>query len=134
MEVDCLAGPVDSAVQVAPLASNLHVRLVNAPGPSHLSAPLVPALDELGCVALHPAHDRRVRKRQAPLGAIISTRSRRLSLNRRYHRTHTMMTSRSKWRPSNNSSMLFSLLIADLQCVQLASVADGAGEICTRAP
>src|SRR5450755_1482614 len=68
-----------------------------------------------------------------PRSAIISTRSRRLSLNRRYHRTHTMMTSRSKWRPSNNSSMLFSLLIADLQCVQLASVAEGAGEICTRA-
>src|ERR1039457_1434457 len=68
-----------------------------------------------------------------PRSAIISTKSRRLSLNRGYHRTHTMMTSRSKWRPSNNSSMLFSLLIADLQCVQLASVADGAGEICTRA-
>src|SRR5450631_3426817 len=62
-----------------------------------------------------------------PRSAIISTRSRRLSLNRRYHRTHTMMTSRSKWRPSNNSSMLLSLLIADLLCVQLASVADRAG-------
>src|SRR5450755_2998252 len=62
-----------------------------------------------------------------PRSAIISTRSRRLSLNRRYHRTHTMMTSRSKWRPSNNSSMLFSLLIADLQRVQLARVADRAG-------
>src|SRR6266702_7081405 len=48
-----------------------------------------------------------------PRSAIISTRSRRLSLNRRYQRTHRMMTSRSKWRPSNSSSTLFSLPIAD---------------------
>src|SRR5260370_42694130 len=53
-----------------------------------------------------------------PRSAIISTRSRRLSLNRRYQRTHRMMTSRSKWRPSNSSSMLFSLPIADPQPVQ----------------
>src|SRR5258708_14911534 len=50
-----------------------------------------------------------------PRSAIISTRSRRLTLNRRYQRTHRMMTSRSKWRPSNNSSTLFSLPIADPQ-------------------
>src|SRR5260221_9585487 len=50
-----------------------------------------------------------------PRSAIISTRSRRLSLNRRYQRTHKMMTSRSKWRPSNSSSTLFSLPIADPQ-------------------
>src|SRR5690349_19188651 len=46
-----------------------------------------------------------------PRSAIISTRSRKLSLNRRYQRTHRMMTSRSKWRPSNSSCMLFSLPI-----------------------
>src|SRR5450755_2618791 len=128
MEVDCLAGPVDSAVQVAPLASNLHVRLVNAPGPSHRSAPLVPALDELGCVALHPAHDRRVRKRQAPLGHHLHQVSQAQLEPQVPPHAHDDDFA-AKWRPSNNSSMLFSLLIADLQCVQLASVAEGAGEI-----
>src|ERR1700693_4888521 len=39
--------------------------------------------------------------RDRPRSAIISTSSRRLSLNRRYQRTHRMMTSRSKWRPTN---------------------------------
>jgi hypothetical protein len=34
---------------------------------------------------------------ERPRSAIISTRSRRLSLNRRYQRTHRRMTSRSKW-------------------------------------
>src|SRR6266849_4524206 len=50
-----------------------------------------------------------------PRSAIISTRSRRLSLKRRYQRTHRMMTSRSKWRPSNSSSTLFSLPITGPQ-------------------
>ena len=45
---------------------------------------------------------RRLRARRS--SAIISTRSRGLSLNRRYQRTHRMMTSRSKWRPSNSSA------------------------------
>src|SRR4029077_7619389 len=49
-----------------------------------------------------------------PRSAIISTRSRRLSLKRRYQRTHRMMTSRSKWRPSNSSATAFSLPIDDL--------------------
>src|SRR6266567_4063413 len=53
-----------------------------------------------------------------PRSAIISTRCRRLSLNQRYQRTHRMMTSRSKWRSSNSSSMLFSLPIADPQPFQ----------------
>lgn len=38
-----------------------------------------------------------------PRSAIISTRSRKLSLNRRYQRTHRMTTSRSKCRPANSS-------------------------------
>src|SRR5712692_4886320 len=59
-----------------------------------------------------------------PRSAIISTRSRRLSLNRRYQRTHRMITSRSKWRPSNSSSTLFSLPIADPQPGSAASIAD----------
>src|ERR1700720_1889794 len=49
-----------------------------------------------------------------PRSAIISTRSRRLSLNRRYQRTHRMTILRSKWRPLNSSSAIFSLPIADL--------------------
>src|SRR6516164_2525891 len=49
-----------------------------------------------------------------PRSTIISTRSRRLSLKRRYQRTHRMTTSRSKWRPLNSSSTVFSLAIADL--------------------
>src|SRR5882672_1881986 len=49
-----------------------------------------------------------------PRSAIISTKSRRLSLNRRYQRTHRMTTSRSKCRPSNSSATAFSLLIDDL--------------------
>src|SRR5207248_2747935 len=59
-----------------------------------------------------------------PRSAIISTRSRRLSLNRRYQRTHKMITSRSKWRPSNSSSKLFSFTIADPQPNSAASLAD----------
>src|SRR5664280_2136815 len=41
-----------------------------------------------------------------PRSAIISTTSRKLSLNLRYQRTHRMMISRSKWRPLKRSSML----------------------------
>ena len=41
-----------------------------------------------------PAADR-------PRSAIISTRSRRLRLNRRNQRTHRVMSSRSRWQPAN---------------------------------
>src|SRR5208282_1466380 len=44
--------------------------------------------------------------REIPRSAIISTRSRKLSLNLRYQRTQRMMISRSKWRPLKRSSML----------------------------
>jgi len=44
--------------------------------------------------------------RSIPRSAIISTRSLKLSLNRRYQRTQRMMISRSKWRPLKRSSML----------------------------
>ena len=39
-----------------------------------------------------------------PRSAIISTRSRKLSLKRKYHLTRNTMISRSKWRPSKSSS------------------------------
>src|SRR5262245_12784585 len=61
-----------------------------------------------------------------PRSAIISTKSRRLSLNRRYQRTHRMMISRSKWRPSNSSATAFSLPIGDPQPAQHANVVDRA--------
>src|SRR5580700_4048831 len=41
---------------------------------------------------------------ESPRSAIISTRSRKLSLYRRYHRTQSTMISRSKWRPLKRSS------------------------------
>ena len=44
--------------------------------------------------------------REIPRSAIISMRSRKLSLNLRYQRTQRMMISRSKWRPLKRSSML----------------------------
>jgi len=53
---------------------------------------------------MHPAHKGGVWTIDKPRSAIISTRSRKLSLKRRYHRTHKTMTSRSKWRPSNSSA------------------------------
>src|SRR5580700_128490 len=41
---------------------------------------------------------------ESPRSAIISTRSRKLSLYRRYQRTQSTMISRSKWRPLKRSS------------------------------
>ncbi len=74
-------------------------------------AEAIPTFDKLWGIALHPAHDGRVR-RDRPRSAIISTRSRRLSLKRRYHLPHKTMISRSKWRPSDSSSKLMNLAIA----------------------
>src|ERR1700677_2835181 len=42
----------------------------------------------------------------SPRSAIISARSRKLSLYRRYQRTQRTMISRSKWRPLKSSSTL----------------------------
>jgi hypothetical protein len=44
--------------------------------------------------------------RLIPRSAIISTKSRKPSLNLKYQRTQRMMISRSKWRPLKSSSML----------------------------
>src|ERR1700722_19778829 len=44
--------------------------------------------------------------RESPRSAIISTRSRKLSLSRRYQRTQRTIISRSKCRPLKSSSML----------------------------
>ena len=58
-EVDQAAMLVNSAKQVLPLASDLHLRLVHAPaGPSIALIPPRPLL-QLTRVPRHPAHDRR---------------------------------------------------------------------------
>ena len=65
----------------------------------------------------------------SPRSAIISTKSRRLNLNRRYHPTHSMMMSRPKWRPANNLSTLSGLAIRKLTVGSAASVADHAAHL-----
>src|SRR5215470_1635303 len=57
-----------------------------------------------------------------PRSTIISTRSRKLSLKRRYQRTHRMTTSRSKWLEQLFYSLQFGHCRPRL--VQHASVAD----------
>src|ERR1700740_1294066 len=52
-----------------------------------------------------------------PRSAIISTRSRKLSLKRKYHLTHSTMISQSKWRPSNSSSKLRNPAISPPQSI-----------------
>jgi len=59
-----------------------------------------------------------------PRSTIISTRSRRLSLWRRYQRTHRIMISRSKCRPSNIPSRPLRLLITGHQFVRLNTLTD----------
>jgi hypothetical protein len=54
-----------------------------------------------------------------PRSAIISTRSRELSLNLRYQRTHSTMISRSKCRPLKRSGAIILAIIAvDSQRIQ----------------
>jgi hypothetical protein len=63
-EVYRLADPIHRPVRIDPSASDLQIRLVNPPRPSRRGCETVPALDELGHVALHPTQNRRVSKRQ----------------------------------------------------------------------
>jgi hypothetical protein len=95
----------DPALGIDPTTLDLDVGLVDAPRPADLAREAVPTLLELGNVA----QERRmmvVWARDNPRSAIISTRSRKLSLYRRYQRTQRMMMSRSKWRPLKSSSTL----------------------------
>ena len=69
--------------------------------------------------------------REIPRSAIISTRSRKLSLNRRYQRTQRMMISRSKWRPLKRSSMLN--MLGQLHRQAILPRVCPASAICTRA-
>src|ERR1039457_6407354 len=68
----------------------------------------------------------------SPRSAIISTRSRRLSLYRRYQRTHRMMMSRSKCRPLNRPSTFGITSVTSYPLsTKSGSLPDSA--ICTRA-
>jgi hypothetical protein len=77
--------------------AELVIRVVNARVPATAAAPDDGAYRCTQRMMVVWAIDR-------PRSAIISTRSRKLSLERRYHLTHSTMISRSKWRPSNSSS------------------------------
>jgi hypothetical protein len=89
---------VDSTIKISPAAFDLHVGFIDAPGPPRRACEAVPALFELRDVALIPRMIV-VCANEIPRSAIISMRSRKLSLNLRYQRTQRMMISRSKWRP-----------------------------------
>src|SRR5580704_3267172 len=67
-----------------------------------------------------------------PPSAIISTRSRKLSLKRKYHLTHNTMISRSKCRPPNSSSKPGNPAIAPPSARQTAGRI-GRSANCTRA-
>ena len=67
-KVNCLAFSIDSTIEIRPLAPNLHIGLVDAPGSTGLAGEAIPALLELGHETLDPAHDRCVGQGQATLG------------------------------------------------------------------
>src|SRR6476661_1911170 len=66
-EVDCPTRPINRTIEVAPLASDLDVCLVNTPRQTNCKGISAPALLELRRVALNPSHDGRVCQRQAAL-------------------------------------------------------------------
>jgi len=90
--------PDNGTIQVALLASDLEVCLVDPPWPTDCPGKATPAFLELRRVALRPAI-MVVCAIHRPRSAIISTRSRSVSLNRRYQCAHRMTNPRSKWRP-----------------------------------
>ena len=67
-EVDGVAIPVDSAIQVDPTATDLQIRLVNAPRATALACIAIPALLELRNISLYLAHDRGMRNIQPAFG------------------------------------------------------------------
>src|SRR6478752_1875681 len=66
-EVDGPTRPINSTIEVAPLAPDLDVCLVNTPRQTNCKGISAPALLELRRVALNPSHDGRVCQRQAAL-------------------------------------------------------------------
>src|SRR5271165_6911365 len=67
-EVDCPPRPIDGTIEIAPLASDLDVCLVNTPRPTNCKGISAPALLELRCVVLDPSHNGGMCQRQTTLG------------------------------------------------------------------
>jgi hypothetical protein len=112
-----------STVAISYINSTTALSLVDPPGLTRRDGKAIPAPDNSG--AYRCTHRRIVVwASEKPRSAIISTRSRKLSLKRRYHRTHRMMTSRSTWRPANNSCILLRLPLPASQFVPRSSLLD----------
>jgi hypothetical protein len=102
-EINGPAFPVNGSVKILPDTADLDIGLSTRQESPDWAGKTVPAALEFRRKTLDPAQDR-LRARDRPRSAIISTRSRKLSLKRRYHRTHRTMISRSKCRPLKSSS------------------------------
>src|SRR6202045_1509133 len=107
-EVNRPPRPIHGTIEIAPFASNFDVGLVTLHDRPTAWANRFQRFSNSGAYR-HTQRIMVVWASDRPRSAIISTRSRRLSLKRRYQRTHRMMTSRSKWRPSNSCSTPISL-------------------------
>ena len=62
-EVDRPTRPIDGTIEIAPLASDPDVCLVNTPRPTNWKGISAPALLKLRCVVLDPSHDGRMCQR-----------------------------------------------------------------------
>jgi hypothetical protein len=67
-EIDGLACSIYHPVQITPLASDVHISLVDPSGWARRDGKAIPALDKLASIPLYPSQNRRVGQRQAPLG------------------------------------------------------------------
>ena len=67
-EIDSLALFVDRAIEVGPTAFDLNIGLVDLPGDACLVGETIPSPFEFRHIAPDPAHDRRMRQRNASLG------------------------------------------------------------------
>jgi hypothetical protein len=67
-KIDGLSVTINSSIQIGPAAFDLHVGFIDSPRSSSFVRKAIPAFDELGTVALHPAHYRRVREIDATFG------------------------------------------------------------------
>lgn len=67
-EINCLALSIDGAIEIGPIAPDLHVGFIDAPRATGLASESIPAPLELGHEPLYPAHDRCVGQGQSTLG------------------------------------------------------------------
>jgi hypothetical protein len=81
-EIDGVCLLVDGSVKLSPAAFDLDVGFVDAPAGAGSACEAVAALFEFRNIAPDPAHDRRMGEK-IPRSAIISARSRKLSLSLR---------------------------------------------------